>query len=304
MKGLSIVLPLFCNKPALSSFHMLQNAIDSIESNCVKIKYEILIVDDGSHSFISRIIENHYSNNKNIKFIKLGINTGLVNALNVGINNARYDLIARLDYDDVWLEGKIEEQINYLNDNPTITIIGTGMNVVNQYGTITSRHGGRGDELACYRYTREMGCPFPHSSILGYREIFKLLGGYSNNPVFMHCEDFELWSRWLRFFYSHSLHSIYLNYLANESGISATNSKSQNNGTKLIALLNSKYYVDDDIFLAYKEHILNKNSLKNVINYQKEQYKNWSTKISISTNTQDYYYFAKIYSDRTVVRKN
>ena len=49
---------------------------------------------------------------------------GLVNALNLGIAQARTPVIARMDADDRMLPQRLERQFNYLQSHPEITLPG------------------------------------------------------------------------------------------------------------------------------------------------------------------------------------
>ena len=46
-----------------------------------------------------------------------GAGKGLSHALNLGIDNAKGNLIARMDSDDISHFDRIEKQVNYLNKN-------------------------------------------------------------------------------------------------------------------------------------------------------------------------------------------
>jgi glycosyltransferase involved in cell wall biosynthesis len=40
--------------------------------------------------------------------------SGLANALNIGIRNAQYDLIARMDSDDICFKDRFEKQVEFI----------------------------------------------------------------------------------------------------------------------------------------------------------------------------------------------
>ena len=51
-------------------------------------------------------------------------NGGLGNALKIAVENATFELIARMDSDDVSLPTRFEEQLRYFQVNPEIDIVG------------------------------------------------------------------------------------------------------------------------------------------------------------------------------------
>ena len=96
--------------------------LETIESvfNQTYQNFEIVIVDDGSSDNTKEVIEN--LKNPRIKYIYQK-NSGPSAARNNGIKNAKGELIAFLDSDDLWLKDKLEKQINILNYRPEIGII-------------------------------------------------------------------------------------------------------------------------------------------------------------------------------------
>lgn len=302
---LSVLLPFYSNIPCFSTFKKLEASIESILDNCRGFKFEILVINDGSHPIYNNIINAKYSSVKNLKVIGLQKNTGLVNALNIGLNSSTGKLIARLDSDDTWIAGKIADQMKFFSDSPDLTLIASGMNIIDSNGKIVSRHGGRGDWSSCYSYARDMGCPFPHSSIVGRKDVFQLLGGYTNIPFYKHCEDYHLWSRWLRFFKVFSLHRTYLNYYDNPAGISSTKSEEQRISSGLVQKSCSSLYMSDAIFGEFTDYLSKRFKAPNeAFLYQFLNYKKWLSGTPISVeNGNEFYFMNALMPDRIVLRK-
>ncbi len=91
------------NRPEL-----LIRAFESVKAQTYKPK-EIIVVDDCSDQQTSDIIKNYLPNNVN--YIKHNKNRGLAAARNTGLNEAKEELVAYLDDDDIWLPGRLEAQI-------------------------------------------------------------------------------------------------------------------------------------------------------------------------------------------------
>jgi hypothetical protein len=79
------------------------------------------------------------------------------------------------------------------------------------------RGGGWADALSLIS---RLGCPFPHGSILARKDVFRILGGYPHAPQFAHCEDFALWSTWVRFFKVGILNEVLFEYTVSDGQIS------------------------------------------------------------------------------------
>ena len=90
---------------------------------------EIVLVQDGPVPYdLSRLLleyKDKYGNLMNI--IRLEKNGGLGNALKLGVENAKYDIIARMDSDDICVPGRFEKQLAYLEAHPECDIVGGQM---------------------------------------------------------------------------------------------------------------------------------------------------------------------------------
>lgn len=104
--------------PVYNGEKYLAEAIESI----IKQNYqplEIIIVDDGSTDKTAEIARQfqevaHYVYQKN---------SGPSTARNRGIKLAKGELIAFLDADDLWVEGILPKQIDYLQNNSQVEIV-------------------------------------------------------------------------------------------------------------------------------------------------------------------------------------
>jgi glycosyltransferase involved in cell wall biosynthesis len=104
----SIVIPLY-NKE-----FSIKETIQSIISQSYA-DYEIIVVDDGSTDRSTDIIKE-FSDHR-IRIISRE-NGGVSAARNTGIKTARYDYIAFIDADDVWLPRYLTEMDKLIDENP------------------------------------------------------------------------------------------------------------------------------------------------------------------------------------------
>lgn len=81
---------------------------------------EIVLVEDGPLTKELYAVINSYKNRLPIKSVILIDNKGLAEALNYGLKNCSYDLIARMDTDDISLESRFFEQVSFMSANPNI----------------------------------------------------------------------------------------------------------------------------------------------------------------------------------------
>jgi glycosyltransferase involved in cell wall biosynthesis len=107
--------------PVYNGAKFLKDAIANVQSQNYH-PLEIIIVDDGStdetaiiaQSFGDQIIYIYQENKR------------AAAARNTGLKLAKGELIAFLDVDDLWIENKLNQQIEYLDKNPDIEVV-TGL---------------------------------------------------------------------------------------------------------------------------------------------------------------------------------
>ena len=106
----SIIIPYYKGKDFIRNFS-LPSILNQKYDN-----YEVCIIDDGSQDDVEEIINKFKKENKekDIRYFKSVINKGLGWAYNFGIKMAKYEYVAFLEQDDIWLPNKLEEQIEFM----------------------------------------------------------------------------------------------------------------------------------------------------------------------------------------------
>lgn len=104
-------------------------ALDSMLVNQTIKPAEIVLVQDGpvpaELSSLLNEYECKYAGVMNI--IRLEKNGGLGNALQLGTKTAKYDLVARMDSDDICLPNRFEKQLAYMEQHQDCDIVGGQM---------------------------------------------------------------------------------------------------------------------------------------------------------------------------------
>jgi hypothetical protein len=117
---LSILIPVY-NTPASQLSMCLQSIYAQTYSN-----YEILIVNDASTNEECIEFLRNLRDSK-ITIINLSENKGIAGALNVGLQVAKHEFVARMDSDDMMLPLRLEKQMEYLKNNPHVDVLSTGL---------------------------------------------------------------------------------------------------------------------------------------------------------------------------------
>ncbi|QBQ98354.1 glycosyltransferase [Paraburkholderia pallida] len=232
--GISVVLPVFHRQPSVDNINLLKRSLESIKDQRISVDHEILLVDDGSPVPIFEFKDLLGEAAHDVTWIRIQNNRGLVNALNTGILAAKHSLIARLDADDVWLPSKIDKQLSQFEADENLTISATGMSLVTPDGSHIEDHIRPSEWNEILKFFVDVGCPFPHGSVVAKKEIYRLLGGYPHSGNFSHCEDYALWGTWLRFFKPTMVEEALYNYTVSETSVSAIHGEQQRNASRLV----------------------------------------------------------------------
>jgi GT2 family glycosyltransferase len=173
--------------PTYNRWPLVAEAVDSVLAQSFQ-DIEIIVVDDGS---------TDGTTNRLAKFdgrLRLFTTTrrGVAAARNFGVSQAQGCYVAFLDSDDLWLPGKVETQIAFLDRHPEIQIC--------QTDEIWVRNGVRVNPKAMHRkpsgdiFVRSLDlCLISPSAVMMTRELFQRIGGFDESfPV---CEDYDLWLR-------------------------------------------------------------------------------------------------------------
>ncbi len=195
----------------------LNKAIDSILNQTYQ-HFEFLIVNDASTDKSEAII-NSYTDSR-IRYLKNTTNLGLPKSLNLGLLAAKGDWIARMDADDISHPSRIKQQIDYLLAHPHIKLLGTGVNIIDEFG----------DKFDTWNYPNHYeeikiliskSCCFAHPSVMYYKTAVLSIGMY--NEQLKTSEDYELWIRLLQKNQGANLPQVLVDYRVHNNQMSANN---------------------------------------------------------------------------------
>ncbi len=121
-KKFSVLMSLYCKERPSD----VRECFDSLLRQTV-LADEWVIVEDGAlteelYTLLEEYQEKYPSL---IKRVPLEKNHGLGKALNIGVKECSYDLIARMDTDDIAREDRFEKQLKMFEENPTLDICGS-----------------------------------------------------------------------------------------------------------------------------------------------------------------------------------
>ena len=213
MVKVSVLMPVYNTEEKY-----LRDAMESILNQSFK-NFEFLIYDDGSTNNASEIIKSY--KDKRIQYISNPQNLGLIKTLNNGLSIAKGEYIARMDSDDISLPTRIEKQVAFMDNNPTVGICGTAIEFFPD-----------NRELKFPEYPKVLdllfGSILAHPSVIFRKsEIEKYKWHYDER--YIHCEDFALWSQAIRQTSIYNLQEVLLKYRWHGKNISVLRAEEQKN---------------------------------------------------------------------------
>jgi glycosyltransferase involved in cell wall biosynthesis len=181
---------------------------DSIQSllNQTEKDFEILIVDDGcTDNTISKIGE--FKDNRIRLLVNEG-NLGAAASMNKAISAASGQFLARMDADDLCVRQRFEVQLNVLNSNPTVDVIGSALKY---FGASTHMERFPETHQGCKSRLLFNVC-FGHSSIMLRREVFEQPARRYDPALLQYSEDYDLYVRLVDTYTFANLHKPLVRY--------------------------------------------------------------------------------------------
>lgn len=171
--------------PTYNAGKYLSLCIRSILNQTYK-DFELLIIDSASSDNTVEIVRSFSDERISLHCIE---RCSLSDSLNYGLKTAKYDLIARMDADDLMMPERLEVQFAYLKEHPQVNVLSCSyfcyrkrkllFPVILPENDVRIKQG-----LALHNVICHPGSFFLRNFILDN-------GGYSNGPA----EDYELWLR-------------------------------------------------------------------------------------------------------------
>lgn len=167
----------------------IKEAIDSILNQTINDFEFIIIVDKPDNNKLISLLKQYELEDERIKIYINDENLGLVKSLNKALNLCTGRFIARMDADDFSNPQRFEKQLEFLENNPEISLCATGVIIMDEeggelykakiYGTTPQK----AEKSLIYRNI------FPHGSWMFRKEILGVIEGYKDIDQ---AEDYDL----------------------------------------------------------------------------------------------------------------
>lgn len=171
--------------PAYNCAGFIGEALESALSQTYR-PVEIVVVDDGSTD-VTRETVRRFSG---VRLLEQN-HAGPAAARNRGISEARGELVAFLDADDLWKPEKLEIQVP-LFENPKVGLVYCNFDYIDEQGKQIRTRLGRWHRGAIFEQIMKYGLVWT-GTVITRRSVFERTGGFDEKmPV---SEDWDMWLR-------------------------------------------------------------------------------------------------------------
>jgi len=174
--------------PFFNAEAYLEDAIKSVLAQTFQ-EWELILVDDGSSDGSLDIAKKYEQVDSRVRVISDGLNKKLPTRLNEIIREAKFNLIARMDADDLMDVERLEKQYAFLSANPEYDLVTTGMYSIDQRNEVLGK---RLPENRIMQANEILGglTNLLHASMLAKKQ-WCLRNPYKEDNAL--AEDYELW---------------------------------------------------------------------------------------------------------------
>ena len=173
--------------------HLLQAFCSAVDEQTLR-PAQVVIVRDGPvrGELDACLADLHKTSPVPVTLVPLESNRGLGPALDAGMAASQFDVIARMDADDVAMPHRFEVEIPLIAE---ADIVGAGLlEFVDDIENVVGQRVPPTDPEQIQRYAR-MHDPFNHPTVVYRRQAVQAAGGYGDLPLM---EDYALFARMLQ----------------------------------------------------------------------------------------------------------
>lgn len=150
--------------------------------------FEFLICDDGSTAEAVKVLDRFAEKDQRIHLVRPGNKYALAEKLNACLQQARGELIARMDDDDYAHPDRFEKQTACLQDHPEIDFLGSNVSIWDGNKITGKQVFPEYPKVEDFLFRQ----PFIHPSMMFRKDALLAVNGYSEESHCILCEDYDL----------------------------------------------------------------------------------------------------------------
>lgn len=189
--------------PKVSILIPIYNAESTIRQALVSVQrqtlrdFEVVAIDDGSTDGTGAILRSMAADEPRLRIIGTS-HSGIVSALNIGIDECRGKLVARMDADDICHPRRLEMQAGLMDSQPEVSVCSSLVRMFPRSklsGGLISYEGWMNSLISSEQIARDMfvESPVAHPTAMVRRRELAEIGGYEERGW---PEDYDLWLRY------------------------------------------------------------------------------------------------------------
>lgn len=217
---ITVIMPVYNAERYLSE--ALESILDQSYGN-----FRLLIVDDASTDSSRAIIESLADSR--IETISLDKSRGVAHALNLALDRADTEFVARMDADDLAAPDRFKQQLKFLTENQDVGVCGSSIEMMRGNSRCIVRYPETHDEilgsLAVYRRS------ICHPSVMMRLSVLES-SGTRYRERYAHAEDLHMWNCLIRQTRFHNIQKPLLVYRIHDDQVSARHKSTQVDGTR------------------------------------------------------------------------
>lgn len=191
MEKFSVLISVYHREKA----EYLREALISVFEQTVPPSQVVLVQDGSLTDELYAVIDFFKRKYNTLEIVVLPKNVGLGQALNEGLNYCSYELVARMDSDDICKPNRFEQQLTIFAAQPALTAVGSWVDEFDgSIDNIVSIRRLPKQDIELRRYATSRN-PLNHPSVMFRKSAINSVGGYKHFYMF---EDYYLWVRLLK----------------------------------------------------------------------------------------------------------
>lgn len=186
--GFSVLMSLY----AMEHEEYLREALDSVVAQSLSPDEVVMVADGPLTPGLEAVLTDYASSLPQLKLVRLERNSGLGKALNEGLKHCSYELVVRMDTDDVCFPNRFQRQLDFMQEHPEVDASSAWMEEfegetdnVKSVKKVPQSY----EEISNYIKSRN---PLNHPAVIFRKSKVVAAGGYMHFPLF---EDWYLWAR-------------------------------------------------------------------------------------------------------------
>lgn len=211
--------------PVYNCDRYLSAAIDSI-LNQTFIDFELLLMDDGSTDRSPEIMKAYAEKDRRIRVFS-NPNQGIAKTLNALLREAKSDIVARMDGDDISFPDRFAKQFDFLQQHPEVVCIAASFDVIDEKSRLINHCEVPTSDREIQDLLLRGISLMIHPCAMYRKSVVVELGGYDETMVA--ASDLDLWLRLGEVGQLANLPETLIQYRLNKGSISHRKQEKQRN---------------------------------------------------------------------------